>query len=103
MVLFCNQVNQSKERVEVKRCIICMKLQEGSIATQVKRSLQKNTHTILSAKKVEAVVYAGLSDEQALRLALRHNVNSHFMHKMTFRDLVSNHKHIALILEHSML
>ena len=35
-----------------------------------------------------ADVYIGLSDEQALRLAQRHNINSHFVHKITHRDLV---------------
>ena len=37
-----------------------------------------------------AEVYIGLSDEQALRLAQRHNQNSHFIHKITHRDLVSS-------------
>ena len=40
-------------------------------------------------RTIEAVVYCDVTDEQALRLALRHNVNGHFVHKMTFRDLVS--------------
>jgi len=35
-----------------------------------------------------AEVYVDLSDEQALRLAQRHNSNSHFVHKITHRDLV---------------
>lgn len=39
---------------------------------------------------VEAEVYCKLTDEQALRLALQHNVNGHFIHKMTFRDIVSH-------------
>ena len=43
-------------------------------------------------RSIEAVVYCDVTDEQALRLALRHNVNGHFVHKMTFRDLVSIHK-----------
>lgn len=37
-----------------------------------------------------AEVYIGLTDEQALRLSQRHNINSHFIHKITHRDLVSN-------------
>ena len=41
-------------------------------------------------KKIEAEVYCQLSDEQALRLALRHNMNGHFIHRMTFRDIVSH-------------
>ena len=36
-----------------------------------------------------ADVYVGLDDEQALRLARRHNDNSHFVHHITHRDLVS--------------
>ena len=35
-----------------------------------------------------AEVYVELSDEQALRLAQRHNVNSHFVHRITHRELV---------------
>ena len=34
-------------------------------------------------------VYVGLNDEEALRLAQRHNLNSHFVHHVTHRDLVS--------------
>ena len=41
-----------------------------------------------------AEVYAGLSDDEALRLASRHNVNGHFIHKMTHRDYVSCNKYI---------
>ncbi len=36
-----------------------------------------------------AEVYLGLTDEEALRLAQRHNLNSHFVHKLTHHDLVS--------------
>ena len=36
-----------------------------------------------------AEVYVGLSDDEALRLASRHNINGHFIHKMTHRDYVS--------------
>ena len=42
-------------------------------------------------KVAVADVYIGLSDEEALHLARRHNDNSHFVHKMTHRDLVSVH------------
>lgn len=40
-------------------------------------------------KTVWCEVYVGLSDEQALRLSQRHNRNSHFTHKVTHRDMVS--------------
>ena len=35
-----------------------------------------------------AEVYVGLLDEESLRLAQRHNSNSHFVHRVTHRDLV---------------
>lgn len=44
-----------------------------------------------------ADVYVGLSDEQCLRLAQRHNLNSHFVHKVTHRDLVSLFLFLRLI------
>ena len=34
-------------------------------------------------KTMNAEVYCNMSDEQALRLALRHNLNGHLVHKMT--------------------
>ena len=40
-------------------------------------------------KQAVAEIYVGLSDEQALRLAQRHNLNSHYVHKITHRDLVN--------------
>lgn len=40
-------------------------------------------------KYATAEVYVGLTDEEALWLAQRHNLNSHFVHKVTHRDLVS--------------
>ena len=37
---------------------------------------------------VLADVYVGLTDEEPFRLAQRHNLNSHFVHKVSHRDLV---------------
>ena len=39
--------------------------------------------------RVYCIVYCGLTDEEALRLASRHNINGHYNHKMTHRDYVS--------------
>ena len=44
-----------------------------------------------------AEVYIGLTDEQALRLSQRHNVNSHFVHKITHRDMVIAFIHICVV------
>lgn len=48
-------------------------------------------------KDVTAEVYVGLTDEQSLRLAQRHNQNSHFTHAVTHRDLVSIYTTVATI------
>ena len=37
-----------------------------------------------------AFIYCGLSEEECLRLASRHNANGHFNHHMTHRDYVSS-------------
>ena len=42
-------------------------------------------------KSVLADVYVGLSDEESLRLAC-HNTTSHFVHKVTHRDIVMSKK-----------
>lgn len=40
-------------------------------------------------KSALAEVYVGLSNDEALRLASRHNSNGHFIHKMSHKDYVS--------------
>ena len=44
-----------------------------------------------------AEVYAGLSDDQALRLGSRHNINEHFIHKTTHRNYVSGNINIQRV------
>lgn len=53
-----------------------------------KMQLSQELPDISNYKFVTAEVYVGLSDEQCLRLAQRHNRNSHFTHSLTHRDLV---------------
>ncbi len=47
--------------------------------------------------RILAEVYVGLSDDESLRLASRHNVNGHFIHQMTHRDYVSSMRIIIII------
>ena len=51
-------------------------------------------------KTTMAEVYVGLSDEEALRLARRHNSTSHFVHAVTHRDLVSTTIHSYAVMWH---
>lgn len=50
-----------------------------------KVELEQEVPSELSFIKVTAEVYVELSDDEALRLAVRHSLNSHFSHKMTQR------------------
>ena len=52
--------------------------------SQLSQEVPDNEHY----RFVNGYVYVGLTDEEALRLATRHNQNSHFTHKITHRDLV---------------
>ena len=51
---------------------------------------------MVSFVSIFADAYIGLSDEQALRLAQRHNLNPHFVHKITYQNcgliMLSCHK-----------
>ena len=40
-------------------------------------------------KDVAAIIYCGLTDDECLHLAARHNINGHFTHAVTHRDYVS--------------
>ena len=51
------------------------------------KSSVKTDHPLFS--EALGMVYCGLTDEEALRLAMRHNVNGHFTHGLTHRDYVS--------------
>ena len=60
----------------------------GQHTTQAKAELHKENPNNPMFKTVLAEVYVGLSDDESLRLASRHNANGHFIHKMTHRDYV---------------
>ena len=66
-----------------------MKYLEVLHSFHAKSQLAKEYPDIPFFKIAFAEVYLELSDEEALRLAQRHNVNSHFVHKITYRGLVS--------------
>ncbi len=57
----------------------------------------KHTDNMMLQKAL-AEVYVGLTDDEALRLSSRHNVNGHFVHKMTHRDYVSHRNNILRIM-----
>ena len=54
-----------------------------------RREVAKKHPDNMQLQQVLAEVYVGLSDDEALRLASRHNTNGHFVHHMTHHDYVS--------------
>ena len=90
LVVFCNQVSREEYDSKLKDAYR-YEVAGGLHSYTAKKELAEEYPQNPFYKSVEASVYAGLTDEQALRLALWHNVNGHFVHKMTFRDLVSNY------------
>lgn len=51
-------------------------------------TLVAKTQLMSEYETAMAKVHVRLSNEESLRLAQRHNLNSHFVHKVTHRDLV---------------
>ena len=88
LVVFCNQVSRDEYDSKLKDAYR-YEVAGGLHGYTAKKELAEEYPQNPFYKTVEASVYVGLNDEQALHLALRHNVNGHFVHKMTFWDLVS--------------
>ncbi len=66
---------------------IVMRFMHGSVHGIKARQVLNSEGSML--KVVACHVYAGLTDEESLWLASRHNANGHFHHNMTHRDYVS--------------
>ena len=86
-VVFTNQVKKAAFQ-EVLKDAYTYEVAGGLHGYTAKKELHEERPNPFFAT-IDAIVYCDLTDEQALRLALRPNVNGHFVHKMTFRDLVS--------------
>ena len=62
-----------------------MKSMGASMASKARQDLNAEGYKF---EMVSCHVYVGLSDEEALWLASRHNANGHFQHQMTHRDYI---------------
>ena len=60
----------------------------GQHTSRAKAELHNENPSNPLFKTILAEVYVGLSDDESLRLASRHNANGHFIHRMTHRDYV---------------
>ncbi len=90
IAVLCISVN-SLEEFETKRVdAYKYELLGGQHTALARRIVAAKSPENTLLQTVLAEVYVGLTDDEALRLASRHNTNSHFIHKMTHRDYVSH-------------
>ena len=61
----------------------------GQHTSQTRAELHQEQSNNPLFATILAEVYVGLSDDEVLRLASRHNINGHYIHKMTHRDYIS--------------
>ena len=61
----------------------------GQHTALARKEIAKKFPDYMLLQQIHAEVYIGLTNDEALRLASRHNVNGHFVHRMTHRDYVS--------------
>ena len=62
----------------------------GLHGVRARQALLAENPSLLSFSMVHAIVFVGLTDREALRLASRHNINGHYNHKMTNHDYMSD-------------
>lgn len=88
MAVLCREVSRPSQFQEKYKNVYRYEVLGGLHTYMAKLQLIQEIPDIPHFKDVNAEVYVGLSDEQALRLSQRHNQNSHFTHAITHRDLV---------------
>lgn len=64
-------------------------VQGGLHGAKARQFLLGDDASKLVYASVHAIVYIGLTNEETLRLASRHNINRHYNHSMTHQDYVS--------------
>ena len=89
LAILCRDVTQPDEFQEKYKNVYKYEVLGGLhtfiAKSQLAQEIPDNDHY----KCATTEIYVGLTDEAALRLAQRHNQNSHFTHAVTYRDLVS--------------
>ena len=88
MALLCKDVKTVQEFNPKYKNVYKYEVLGGLHTYLAKSELAVEHPTNAHFKTAMAEVYIGLTDEQALRLAQRHNNTTHFIHKVTHRDMV---------------
>ena len=87
--VMCKDVTRKEQFEERLKDIYLYEVHGGLHGVSAKQQLSSEFPDSSEYSSVHAFVYIGLTDEEALRLACKHNVNGHFNHHMTHRDYVS--------------
>lgn len=88
VAVLCVDVQEKDEFLERLKESYKYEVLGGQHTTAAKAELFHENHNPLH-NQINAEVYIGLNNKEALRLASRHNENGHFIHRMTHKDYVS--------------
>ena len=86
LAVVCKNINKSGER---HKDVYQYDVLGGLHGANARQALLIEQPGVEAYSRVLCIVYCGLTDEEALRLASRNNMNGHYNHKMTPRDYVS--------------
>lgn len=86
LAVICKDVQTKSVFEERLKNVYRYEVHGGLHGIKARQELNAEGHAF---ETVTCHVYAGLTDEEALWLASRHNANGHFQHQMTHRDYVS--------------
>ena len=89
LAILCKDVNKPEDFQTKYKNVYKYEVLGGLHTFMAKSQLHQEIPDNTYYKQANVEVYVGLTDEQAVRLAQRHNQNSHFTHAVTHRDLVS--------------
>lgn len=87
MAVFCKDIEKPEDFQAKYKDVYTYEVLGGLHSLLCKKQLSTEYPENPYFKVAVANVYVGLSDEESLRLARRHNDNSHFVHKVTHKDL----------------
>ena len=87
--VMCKNVTRKEQLEERIKDIYLYEVLGGLHRVSAKQQLSEEFPDSSEYSSVLAFVYIGLTDEEALWLACKHNVSGHFNHYMTHRDYVS--------------
>ena len=91
VAVLCTSVQEVSQFSNRLRKVYKYEVLGGQHSSTARAELYKEYPDNSMFRDILAEIYVGLTDDEALRLASRHNVNGHFIHTMNHWDYVSIH------------